>query len=106
MKKQLKTEEEAIRDMKILKKLSEMPKDFQRTYKKAIEGKNPAIAIKAFCSECCMYQRNEITNCTAVTCPLFAYRPFLNSSVARITNVTETAEPSKSIGGNKAAPAA
>ena len=32
--------------------------------------------IKAKCLECSCYQRSEVTNCRAETCPLWSFRPY------------------------------
>jgi hypothetical protein len=37
---------------------------------------SPRQAIKAFCHECCGYDRAAIAECTAWTCPLYEYRPY------------------------------
>ena len=39
-----------------------------------------AAAIKAKCLDCACWQRNEITHCTVITCPLWAHRPYQNDS--------------------------
>ena len=45
--------------------------------RKAFIGKvSPRQAIKAFCLHCTGYVRKDVTNCTALACPLFAYRPY------------------------------
>lgn len=36
----------------------------------------PRRAIKAFCLECCGFDRSAITDCTAYACPLWKFRPF------------------------------
>ena len=60
-------------------RLAQMPKDFQNTYKKAIARKSMAAAVKAMCSECVGYVREEVRLCTDTGCPLFRYRPFTRS---------------------------
>lgn len=35
---------------------------------------SPLSAIKAFCLECCGYERNEVKKCTAPYCPLWEFR--------------------------------
>ena len=37
---------------------------------------SPRQAVKAFCHECCGYDRAAITECTAWACPLFEFRPY------------------------------
>lgn len=39
---------------------------------------SPRQAIKAFCHECCGYDRDAIAECTAWACPLFEFRPYQN----------------------------
>jgi|GEM_PF-2237253 len=58
------------------RRLSQMPNHCRNTYLRAIGGKSPRAAIKAFCLECVGWQRGEIPRCTAPACPLWAYRPF------------------------------
>ena len=36
----------------------------------------PSNKIKAKCLDCSCYQREEITKCTAKTCPLYSVRPY------------------------------
>lgn len=35
---------------------------------------SPLSAIKAFCFECCGYNRNYVKECTAQKCPLWEFR--------------------------------
>ncbi len=44
--------------------------------KRAYSGKSKAAGIKAKCLDCSCWQRIEITNCTALACPLWPYRPY------------------------------
>ena len=37
---------------------------------------SPSKAIKAKCLDCSCWQRDEITHCNAVTCPLHNLRPY------------------------------
>lgn len=60
----------------IAARLAEMPKTSRNTYLKAMKGKSMGAAIKAHCSECMGWDRNEVRNCTAPACPLYPYRPF------------------------------
>lgn len=57
-------------------RLSQMPKTYRNTYLRAVGGKSPRAAIKAFCLECVGWQREEVVRCTAPACPLYTYRPF------------------------------
>jgi hypothetical protein len=66
-----------VRQAAIDRRAALLPKSARRNYLRATAGKaSPRSAIKAFCGECCGDVRSEVTNCTALTCPLFAYRPF------------------------------
>lgn len=45
--------------------------------RRALDGTGGrANAIKAFCLHCTGDLRDQVTNCTAPACPLFAYRPY------------------------------
>ena len=68
---------EKVRQEKISKRIAQIPKPYRKDYEKAVTGGSKAAAIKAFCLECVCWQKNEIINCTAVTCPLYAVRPFV-----------------------------
>ena len=61
---------------KIEKRLNDIPVLYKNNYRKAMNGKNRASAVKAFCLECMGWQRTEVAKCTSVACPLFLYRPF------------------------------
>ncbi len=37
---------------------------------------SPREAIRAMCLTCVGYQRDEITNCTGWSCPLWKFRPY------------------------------
>ena len=62
----------------IAQKAQGMPASFRATYLKAMRGNSKAAAIKAFCCECVGYEDavEQIRHCTALTCPLFPYRPY------------------------------
>lgn len=49
---------------------------YQRIFERAYSGHSPKTAIKAFCLDCTGFMRSEITNCTALACPLYPYRPY------------------------------
>jgi len=49
---------------------------YRRIYDKAVEGKSLRAAINAQCLDCCASQRDEITLCTDLACPLYAVRPY------------------------------
>lgn len=54
-----------------------VPKLYRFGYLTAAGGTaSPRDAIKAHCLECVCWQREEVIQCTALACPLYAYRPF------------------------------
>lgn len=57
------------------RRLSQMPKLYRGAYLLAVGGRSPRAGIKAFCAECTGWQRGEAGRCTALACPLYAYRP-------------------------------
>ena len=71
------TDTGAARQSAIAERAAQMPKSCRRRYLKATRGKaSPRVAIKAFCLECCGWQRQEVRICTNLACPLWEYRPF------------------------------
>ena len=57
--------------------MTPIPKTNTKCAKAAITGRGSLRnAIKAKCLDCTAYQRVEITNCGAIYCPLWIYRPF------------------------------
>jgi len=56
-------------------RLVEMPVNCRRTYLRALGGKAPRSAIRAFCQMCMGWRRGEIESCSDPACPLFPYRP-------------------------------
>ena len=73
----IKTAEALKRQQKIERKIKDIPRMYRKIYEKAVTGSSKPAAVKAFCLECVCWQKNEIINCTAVTCPLYAVRPFV-----------------------------
>ena len=63
------------REGQIAERLVQIPESQQQTYLRATKGKNRAAAVKAFCYECCGYEREEVKLCTDLACPLWLYRP-------------------------------
>ena len=53
-----------------------VPSSMQRTFAEAFAGNSKANAIKAKCLSCANFQRDEITSCAAMICPLHSVRPF------------------------------
>jgi len=62
------------KDDTIARRLAEMPPKYRGIYKRAMTGKSRKAALRAFCLECCGWQRVEVARCTAPACPLFPYR--------------------------------
>jgi hypothetical protein len=87
---------------KIAKRLEDTPETMRRTYLRAVGGKSKAAAIKAFCSECVGWDRQEVRRCTAPACPLFALRPFTERT--RPCPTTHKHGPSTKARGGRAAP--
>ncbi len=63
------------REEKIAERLSQMPKQYRATYKRAMTGRSRKAAMRAFCGECCGWEIKEVFLCTDYGCPLFPYRP-------------------------------
>lgn len=60
-----------------LKRVLEAPESCQGILERSYLGKSsPRAAIKAFCLQCVGYKREDVTNCTALGCPLHKYRPY------------------------------
>ena len=49
--------------------------------KSATNPKSLRLAINAKCWDCSNYQREEVSNCTAVSCPLHKVRPWQKDAV-------------------------
>ena len=64
------------RSQQVEDRLSEVPKVYRTVYRRALAGKGRRYAVKAFCLQCCNWQREEVKLCPSVACPLFAVRPY------------------------------
>lgn len=54
-----------------------VPDTFIPNYVAAYDGTASAReAIRAFCAECCGYDRDAVRECPARRCPLWTYRPW------------------------------
>lgn len=60
-------------------RLNQMPPNYHNTYRKALQRKSMAAAVKSQCLECCGWQKEEVKLCTDLGCPLYKYRPFSRS---------------------------
>lgn len=49
---------------------------YVRLWKKAINQRSLAAAVKAKCLDCCCWQAVEVKNCQVPACPLFEIRPY------------------------------
>jgi len=49
---------------------------YRKVYRKAMTGKSRVAAIRAKCQDCCLWDKAEIADCRAPTCPLYPYRPY------------------------------
>ncbi len=64
------------RETRIAEHKQQIPRAYRGIYQRATEGKSLRAAINAFCLQCCAYQRKEVTLCTALSCALWAVRPY------------------------------
>ena len=62
-------------------RLHTMQRTWRNNYIQAVRGKSLRAAIKAMCGECMCWNRAEITDCTALACPLYSQRPFQNKEL-------------------------
>lgn len=69
-----------------------IPESMQKTYAKAMTGKSRGAAVKAFCQQCCGYERKEVTLCTDKECPLYPYRPYRSSTAIKQAKEQDAAE--------------
>ena len=65
-----------LNNPQIQKKLSDMPQIYRGIYRRAMRGNDLRAAIHSFCLECFQWQREEISVCTSLSCPLYPYRPY------------------------------
>lgn len=56
------------------RKLTQIPRKYQRLYLRAWTGQSRKSAIRAHCLECMGYQSGEVPRCTAPGCALYPYR--------------------------------
>lgn len=60
----------------IEKRLKDIPESHRANYLRAMRGGSRTAAVKGFCLECMMWQKEEIRKCTSKVCPLYPYRPY------------------------------
>jgi hypothetical protein len=93
---------EERRKAAIDKRLSIIPKPYKKTYEKAVARKSMRAVLKAQCLECVNWERTEVRSCSALGCPLWAYRPYqviLKSSVKRRDLRAESTQTEQPIHG-------
>ena len=74
-------------------RLRQMPVTNRRAYVSAVRGEaSPRTAIKAFCSECCGYDRTAVATCPASACPLWRYRPWQSDATEAETDAALASE--------------
>ena len=68
------------REEQIAERLGQMPRKYRATYRRAVKGKSLRACINTQCLECVGWQSREVAGCTDLACPLFAVRPYQDSS--------------------------
>lgn len=76
----MKKSEASAREVKIAKRRSEIPRAYRAVYDRAVASNSLRAAINAHCLECIGYRTAEVRACTALACPLYAVRPYQESS--------------------------
>ena len=61
---------------KIEAKLAQIPQSYRSTYRQVMRGRSLRKAVNAQCLECVGWQRKEVALCTAISCPMYPYRPY------------------------------
>ncbi|MBI9017198.1 MAG: hypothetical protein JEZ07_08060 [Phycisphaerae bacterium] len=63
---------------KALQKAAKIPNKYRGQYRSAMAGNSRTDAINSFCRECMGWKdvAAGIKSCTAITCPLYPYRPY------------------------------
>ncbi len=59
---------------KIKEHRDKIPRNYRKTYDRAMTGRSIRAAINSQCIECMGYARVEVKNCVSPQCPLFPYR--------------------------------
>jgi hypothetical protein len=64
------------------------PVSAKKILERAFKGEaSPRAAIKAMCLVCLDFDRSEIGHCTAHACPLWEYRPYVDSEPVGTANL-------------------
>ena len=68
------------------------PKSYQGIMERAYTGNSRTTAIKATCLRCVGYVKADIRGCTALACPLWTFRPYVDGdeSVDSLADPQET----------------
>ncbi len=66
----------STREEQIAAQRKHIPDNCLKIYDKAILGKSLRAAINARCIDCCAWQKAEVHKCPAMSCPLWAVRPY------------------------------
>lgn len=64
------------RQEQIARQRKAMPERYRKTYDRAVNHESMRAAVNARCLDCCAWQRIEVRDCPALSCPLWAYRPY------------------------------
>ncbi|MDI9432344.1 MAG: hypothetical protein QM570_11550 [Planctomycetota bacterium] len=72
----------------------DVPRRFQKLYRRAMTGRSQSAAIRSFCLECMAYVADEIRDCTDTGCPLFAYR-LTGRKVPKTIETTHSIAPTR-----------
>ena len=61
--------------------INDIPKSYRAEYNSGIKKKSMRRAVNSFCRQCFGWENvaENIRQCTAKTCPLYAYRPYQNT---------------------------
>ena len=72
------------REERVKKAIAESGPLYRTIMQKAYDGTAaPRSAVKAMCLQCVGYVRDDITHCSAHSCPLWAFRPYVLKGVAK-----------------------
>ena len=76
------------REERVNKAIAEAGILYRTIMQKAYNGSaSPRSAVKAMCLQCVGYVRDDITHCSAYSCPLWAFRPYqIKGGLARVSN--------------------
>ena len=53
---------------------ADIPKKYQGLFRRAVEGRSPAAAIRTYCLMCCCWKPAEVRQCPSKNCTLWPYR--------------------------------